>query len=339
MDLKLIGLVGLSFLISYFLVPPVKKLAFKVGALDHPGGRKIHKKVTPYLGGVPIFLGFAIPLLIISKDTRETLPILLGGVIVLAVGVWDDFKKISPLYKVIVEVVASLILIYFGIRIQFVGSPLDGLFYLGNFSIPLTILWVVGVTNAINLIDGLDGLAAGVSVISLFVMAVASLMVGRIEIIPLILILAASTAGFLRYNFHPASIFMGDSGSLFLGFSVAAISVMGTLKSAATFSLLVPIIILAIPIFDTFLAILRRARNRRSIFKPDREHFHHKLVDFGLSQKQTVIFIYFLNFALGLVGLLTIRVSKTRGILVFLAAVLVLIWIGISCGATKKPKE
>nr|NIM47491.1 undecaprenyl/decaprenyl-phosphate alpha-N-acetylglucosaminyl 1-phosphate transferase [Candidatus Aenigmarchaeota archaeon] len=167
----------------------------------------------------------------------------------------------------------------------------------------------------------------------------ASLMIGRTEVVPLALILTASSLGFLRYNFYPASIFMGDSGSLFLGFNLAAISVMGTLKSTATFSLLVPILILAIPIFDTFLAILRRVREKRSVFKPDREHFHHKLLDFGLSQKQTVLFIYFLTFVLGGIGLITIKLSRTQAIFVFGTTILVLAWIGMSCGAIKLKKK
>ena len=281
-----------AFVIAFCSMPLVIKIAYKVGAIDQPDQRKVHKHNMPRLGGMAIFLAFIICLLLSGKVAGPLLGVVYGAVIIFIVGMLDDIFQLSPLVKLIGQIIAAAVAIHYGVVVHFVTNPFDGWFELGILSLPLTFLWIVGVSNAINLIDGLDGLAAGVSGIAATTLGIVSLMQGQITVALAAFILVAALAGFLPYNFHPAKTFMGDGGSNFLGFVLACLSIMGTAKSAAVISLFVPIVILGIPIFDTFFAIIRRINNRTPIFLPDKAHLHHRLMALGMSHRRSVLIIY-----------------------------------------------
>lgn len=316
-----------AFVIAYFSMPLVIKLAFKIGAIDEPDNRKVHVDIMPRLGGLAIFLAFIIPMLILGKVTGPFLGVIIGGVVIFLVGILDDVYQLSAWVKLLGQILAASIAIYFGVMVHFVTNPFDGLLSLGFLSIPVTFLWIVGVTNAINLIDGLDGLAGGVSAIAAGTMGVIALLQGQSEVSIAAFILVAAILGFLPYNFHPAKTFMGDSGSNFLGFILGCLAIMGTAKSATLISLFVPIVILGIPIFDTFFAIIRRINNKAPIFKPDKDHLHHRLLALGMSHMGCVLIIYGIS---GLFAGVAVALSLTTSpkAMLVLAILLFLVVIG-----------
>ncbi|NPV29914.1 MAG: undecaprenyl/decaprenyl-phosphate alpha-N-acetylglucosaminyl 1-phosphate transferase [Firmicutes bacterium] len=318
LDFKTLGLLALAFGIPLGLTPFVKKLALLAGAVDRPGVRKLHTVPVPSWGGLGIWLGFTAAVLLAVPLTREIWGLLAGGLLVLLVGLVDDRRGLSPWAKLAGQVAAAGILVAFGITVDFVTNPLGGMIYLGIFSIPVTIAWVVGITNALNLVDGLDGLAAGVAAISAVTVAVVAFGQGAPIVAWCALYLAAAALGFLPHNFHPARIFMGDGGSMFLGFMLAALAVLGLTKSATAFSLILPILILGIPIFDMLFAIVRRILRGQHIFAPDRDHLHHRLLDLGLSQRQTALVIYGVNLLLGGSAVLLTRLTTEQGVVVLL---------------------
>ncbi len=304
--LRLLLPIGLlSFLITFLITPYIKKIAIKFKVIDAPSARKVHKIPIPKMGGLSFFLGFSISVLTLVPLDKTIFALLLGSTLIIILGILDDRYCLNPWVKLSGQIVIALITIYFGISIRYITNPINGgIFVLGWLSIPITILWIIGLINAINLIDGLDGLAAGVSGISAFVIIIIAISMGQYQIALLMTALLGGILGFLRYNFAPAKIFMGDTGSMFLGFLLANITIMGVLKSAITLALFIPLLIFGIPIFDTLFAILRRIKNKKSIMEADRKHLHHQLLDKGLSQKQVVIFIYFATFFLGLLAFL-----------------------------------
>jgi UDP-GlcNAc:undecaprenyl-phosphate GlcNAc-1-phosphate transferase len=321
-----------AFALTFISVPFVKKLALKIGALDHPETekRRIHKKPTPNIGGLAIFFGFIVTTVIFTDPTREVFGLIFGASLMLIMGYIDSMVGLRAIPKLISQIIAAFILVSFGINIDFISNPSNGIFELGLLSVPITILWVVGITNAINIIDGLDGLAAGVVTISCGTLAVISYLTGRYEILPLALFLGFSAAAFLPYNFYPAKIFMGDAGSQFLGFTLAAISIMGTLKSATLLSLFVPVLALGIPIFDTISAILRRVKNNKSIVEADREHLHHLFLDYGFGQKGAVLIIYSLNLLFGIIAIVSSQVTKTQSFILFTLALIFMMFIRLN---------
>lgn len=300
-----------AFVVTFVLTPFVKKLAFKIGAIDVPKDeRRMHKKPTALLGGLAIFGGFLISALIFVPMDRSFRGILLGSIIIIVLGIFDDIYALGAKFKFVVQIFAAVIPVLCGVKVDIIRVPhfIDAYGYLdlGYFSIPLTILWIVGVTNALNLLDGLDGLACGVSSISSLTLLCIALLVGEPNIAFATAALAGACFGFLPYNFNPAKLFMGDTGALFLGYMLSTLSVMGLFKGYAVISLAAPFLILGLPIFDTISAMLRRAKNHRPIMSPDRGHLHHRLVDAGLSQKQAVIVIYAMCAILCLVAVLLI---------------------------------
>lgn len=309
MKWQYIGAMLLALIISLIITPIVKQLAIRWGVMDKPDQRKVHQQLMPRMGGLAIFLSFALVVLITQPLSKTIIGLLVGSAWIISVGIVDDFKGLSPKVKLMGQIIGALILIAFGLRVDFITNPFsEGMLILGKLAIPITVLWIIGVTNAVNLIDGLDGLAAGTSGIAALTMALVvlsqyilspELFVGSLMVIPLALILLGSLLGFLKYNFHPAQIFMGDSGSMFLGFTLAALAITGLAKGAAVISVFIPIVILGIPILDTFFAILRRYLNKQPIFQPDKHHLHHCLLEKGLSHKQTVLVIYGINLVLG----------------------------------------
>jgi UDP-GlcNAc:undecaprenyl-phosphate/decaprenyl-phosphate GlcNAc-1-phosphate transferase len=290
--------------LALLLTPLVKKFAVKVGAVDVPNARKVHTRVMPRLGGLGIFLAFLLSLLAIlpfvpdgivsSRDINFIAAFLIGGTLITLIGALDDRFDLNAKLKFLAQIaVACMVVFAFDIRVDFVNVPFQDAYSSleGWISIPLTIFWIVGVTNAINLIDGLDGLAAGVSGIAIGTISVMSLLMGNYMVAMLCLVLLGSIIGFLFFNFHPAKIFMGDTGSLFLGFCLAMLSMLG-FKQIAIVSFITPLIIIGVPLSDTFFAIIRRKLQKKPIFSPDKGHLHHCLRELGFSHRQTVLIIY-----------------------------------------------
>ena len=282
----------LAMFVSYVLTPYIKKLAFKIGAVDRPDNRKVHKKIMPRLGGLAIYIAFMIGCVASMEITWDIFGILLGGTLIVALGVADDVYQLPAKVKLLGQIAAACVLVIFDIRIEWVNNPLGGYFYLDMLSIPFTIFWVISFTNVVNLIDGLDGLAAGVSAIASLTVILVAVQMGYFHVAILTAALAGAIIGFIRYNFNPATIFMGDTGSMFIGYMLAAISVYGAVKTAATIALIVPAIALGLPILDTAFAIMRRYVNGRPIFQPDKGHLHHRLLATGMSHRETVLFMY-----------------------------------------------
>ncbi|ULT56449.1 undecaprenyl/decaprenyl-phosphate alpha-N-acetylglucosaminyl 1-phosphate transferase [Neobacillus drentensis] len=320
----------LCFCASIFLTPLVKKLAFKIGATDKPNQRKVHQKIMPRLGGLAIYISFIIGILIIKPIENFHLPllhpngnvhiaILLGSLIIILTGAVDDVKEISPKVKLLGQILASLVIIMLGdIKVEFINLPFGGgRLDFGIFSIPFTMVWIIGITNAINLIDGLDGLAGGVSTIALFAIAGMAYITGNPYVTVVALIAAVSTLGFLVYNFHPAKIFMGDTGALFLGFLISVLSLLG-LKGVTFISLVIPVIILGVPISDTFFAIIRRLVNKQPLSAPDKSHLHHCLLRSGFSHRQTVLLIYAMSAIFGLAAFILSQSTLLGAILIIL---------------------
>ena len=286
---------ALAFMLAFALTPLMRRLAVRVGALDHPGGRKKHGHAMPLLGGVAVYLAFWITaaiILIYIPGSEKLRGLFWASSLILAVGLYDDIKGMSYKAKFAGQFVAAFILLAYNIRIEFITVPFQDMVFLGIFVVPLTLFWVVGVTNAVNLADGVDGLATGICIIAAAVMC--ALTFGDFPLIALLaLSLAGAALGFLPHNFAPARIFLGDSGSLFLGFMLAAFSIMTVTKQATLTTLVIPILILGLPIFDTCYAMFRRLRNRRPIFQADNGHIHHRLLDMGLGPRRTVMVLYF----------------------------------------------
>ncbi|OWZ84962.1 MraY family glycosyltransferase [Natranaerobius trueperi] len=296
-----------AILLSLVLTPLLRKLSYWVGAVDHPDTRKVHSRVMPRLGGPAVFLSFLTTVILYVPLERNFQGLLLGALIILLVGIIDDIRGLSPINKLIGQIIAVLSFISFGNQVEFLTNPFDGLFYLGALSIPVTIFWMVGATNALNLIDGLDGLASGVSGIALFTFFIIALINQQVVVAIAALALLGSVIGFLKYNFYPAKIFLGDSGSLFLGYMISGLSVMGLLKGVTMVTFIIPMLVLGVPILDTFFAIVRRYKFKKPIFQADKEHLHHKLLGLGLSHKQTVLFIYLLSAGFGIGAVLFAR--------------------------------
>ena len=313
-----------SALVALLTTPVVRSLAFRVGAVDVPkDGRRMHDHPIPRMGGLAIFFGFMLSVLIFLPLTNQLRGMLLGGVIIVILGIFDDIYALPAIPKFLIQIVAALIAALEGNVIEAVSNPnifsSDPFWVLGWLSIPITVLWIVGITNAVNLIDGLDGLACGVSTISSMTLLVIALIVSEPETAVLTAALAGGCIGFLPYNLNPAKIFMGDTGSTFLGFILAVVSIQGLFKFYAIISFAVPFLMLGLPIFDTCFAIIRRLAKGQSPMTPDRGHIHHRLIDMGFSQKQAVAMLYVISAILGLsaVVLTTIGVVKA---MFFLAA-------------------
>lgn len=314
----------LALVVAIIATPIVSIIATKTGAIDKPDSRKVHNKPVPRIGGVGIYFAFMFATLLtmlfanITDDFfKEVVGLIISGSLMFLVGLIDDYKNLPAKVKLLGQIVAASILVLgFDVRIDFITDPFGDYIYLEFFAVPATIFWLVGITNTVNLIDGLDGLAAGISSIA----AITILLVAVEDNVLLIAILTAAIAGsaigFLFYNFNPASIFMGDSGALFLGFMLAGISVIGAVKSAATIALFVPILALGLPILDTTFAIIRRFRGHVPIFKPDKGHLHHRLLALGFSQRQAVLLMYVISALLGLSAVALTEVSANFAVLI-----------------------
>ena len=307
----------LCFIAALILTPIVRKLAIRWNITDQPNHRKVHKKPMPRLGGVAIYISFLIGLILSQQDNPYLWPIVWGSTIIIITGILDDIFDLKPIYKLIGQLLAAFVAIRGGFDLEFINLPFGGQIEFGYFAIPLTILWIVGITNAMNLIDGLDGLAAGVSSIALITMSIMAFGIGDMFVLSMALIVLGSTLGFLVYNFYPAKIFMGDSGALLLGYLISVLSLLG-FKNVTFISFVIPIIILGVPISDTFFAIIRRFINRKPLAKADKRHLHHCLLDAGFSHRQTVIIIYGIAILFSLAAVLFSMATVWGSILIVL---------------------
>lgn len=341
-----------AFIFTFVATPNVRKLAFRIGegAVDKPkDARRMHKKPIPRIGGLAMVFGFIVPLITImifskiSGDSqfwsqytfasRQTTGLFMALTVIVVMGFIDDCKDLPAKLKFVVQIVAALIVIFVGdIKIDVFTNPnflSDNPYWVLPewLSVVLTVLWIVFITNAVNFIDGLDGLAAGVSAIMSVSLVFISIRVGEYPIAILGIALMGSCFGFLPFNFNPAKIFMGDTGSTFLGFMLATLSIQGVFKSYAVISFAVPLLILGLPLFDASFAMIRRILRGESPMKADRGHLHHRLVDMGFSQKQTVFILYAISGVLGITAVLLAESSVLRALLVVIAMI-ILILIG-----------
>ncbi|MDD7288847.1 MAG: MraY family glycosyltransferase [Clostridiales bacterium] len=294
-----------AILIAFIATPVVKSLAEKVGAVDVPkDNRRMHNHPIPRMGGLAIFLGFLLSTLIFVPLSNAMQGMLLGSVIIVILGIFDDIYALPALPKLVVQIAAALAAVLHGNVIQVISNPnifSDNPYWvLGAWSIPVSVIWSVAITNAVNLIDGLDGLAVGVATISSLTMLVIAMLVSDSLVALMMAALAGSCIGFLPYNHNPAKIFMGDTGSTFLGFVLATVSIQGLFKFYTIISFAVPFLMLGLPLFDTCFAILRRLSKGQNPMAPDRSHVHHRLIDMGFSQKQAVAILYVISAILGL---------------------------------------
>lgn len=331
--LKVVLALGLAFVLAFASTPIVKTFAEKVGAIDVPkDARRVHDHPIPRMGGMAIFLGFLLAVVLFADIDHQMQGILIGCVIIVASGAIDDIVPLKWWVKLLAEIVAAVVAVAHGVVIEVLMNPNifsdNTALFLGFLSIPITIFWIVGITNSVNLIDGLDGLACGVSSISSLTMLAVALLLGEGNIAIVLAALVGACLGFIPYNLNPAKIFMGDTGALLLGYTLSTVSVIAMFKFYAIITFVVPILALALPLFDTLFAIIRRLLKGQNPMKPDRGHLHHRLIDLGLSQKQAVAVLYCLSAMLGLTAVV-INTNGTLRVLLLVVELLIAIAIGI----------
>jgi UDP-GlcNAc:undecaprenyl-phosphate GlcNAc-1-phosphate transferase len=326
----------LAFMVAFFVAfsatPFVKRLAYKIGAVDVPkDSRRMHKTPKARLGGLAIFLGFLVSVCIFTDMPKPMAGILLGAIIIVVLGIFDDILALGPHLKFAIQTIAAVCPVLFGVVIERISVPTfissSGIVELGWLGYPLTVIWIVAITNALNLIDGLDGLAVGVATISSLTLLCISLLLSNDLTVIITASLAGACLGFFPYNFNPAKLFMGDTGAMFLGYTLASVSVLGLFKGYAIISVAAPILILALPIFDTSAAIVRRLLHHRPIMSPDRGHLHHKLIDKGFSQKQAVGIIYALCAILCLFAIFLLSTGVVKILAVLLICVVFVVFM------------
>ena len=334
--IKMLLAFAVSLLVAYVMTPPVKRFAEKVGAIDVPrDNRRVHDHPIPRMGGLAIFIGFVLSLIFFVPMSTKVLGLLVGSVIIAVMGGVDDIVSLNPWVKLAGQIVAALVAIRCGLVFDVISNPNifaeETYIEIGWLSIPLTMLWIVGCTNAVNLIDGLDGLAVGVSAISSMTMLIVSLFVSEPVVSIILAALTGACLGFMPYNLNPAKIFMGDVGSPLLGFVLSTASIMGLFKLHAIITFFVPLLALALPLADTIFAFFRRILHGQSPFKADKGHFHHRLLAMGLNQKQVVAVLYGISAVLGLLAVLMAGDSMAVKIICLVAAFIISlgIWLKV----------
>ena len=334
--LKLLISAAMAFGISFLMTPPVKRFAEAVGAIDVPKDeRRVHKIPIPRMGGLAIFLGWLLTVLLFVEMDLQMVGLLLGAIIIVVMGAVDDIVSLNAWIKLAGQMVAALVAIRFGVVFNVISNfnPLTepGFIEIGWLSIPLTMIWIVACTNAVNLIDGLDGLAVGVSAISSLTMLVVALFVSEPSVSLILAALTGACIGFMPYNLNPAKIFMGDVGSQLLGYVLSCVSIIGLFKLHAIITFLVPLLALAVPLADTVFAFFRRILHGQSPFHADKGHFHHSLLAMGMNQKQVVALLYSVSAMLGLFAVLLAGDSRLVRIICLVAAFVIAlcVWIFI----------
>ena len=335
----------LALIVTAVTTPLAIKIAPVIGAVDVPkDDRRMHKRPIPRFGGVAIYLGVLVGFFRLGDWNDQVLGLLVGSTLILLLGVIDDIKGLRPRVKLAGQIACAAILYFFTIQIRGMANVLPwGPWYIAFpkvIAFLVTVVWIVGITNTINLIDGLDGLAAGITCISCLSVAYTALVTDREVTCMLILGLAGATMGFLIWNFYPAKIFMGDAGSMLLGYLLASVSLIGDkpTKSTTLFATIIPILILALPIFDTAFAIVRRMANHKPIMQADKGHLHHRIMAMGFGQRRTVLALYSISAIMGVAGILwTLHVRLACGVLAVIAGTLIFIFLGI--GIVHEPEE
>lgn len=345
---------AVALIVSFFATPVARRIAVNVGAVNIPGdNRRVHKNPMPLLGGLAIIIGFVLAVVysFATKNMKvfigyllkpKTLGLLTGVIIIIALGIVDDLRPLRARVKFPVQLLAAVVVVATGTRIIAISKPFQAtvalhpsmMYFLGDIlAFIISVVWIVGMTNAINFIDGLDGLAAGVSGIAALTLYIVAVIRKQDDIAIIAVSLVGAIFGFLPYNFNPAKIFMGDTGATFLGFLLAIISIEGTMKSITAIAVAIPILVLGLPIFDTLFAIIRRIMNGKPIGQADRGHLHHRLLDLGLSHRMSVIILYVVSGALGLVSIALVD----KGLLPSIILLIVLFMFGI--GGARNLKE
>lgn len=311
---EILAAFGMSVVIAFVFTPISIKIAHLIGAIDVPKDwRRMHQRPIPRFGGLAIFVGVMVTLTVLQWDEPKIRVAMLGGALMYLLGVVDDLKNLPAIVKLIGQTVIAVLMFSMDMRISFIANYLgEGRLHFNTaICFVVTVLWIIGITNTINIIDGLDGLAAGISAIAALCIAYIAYIHGGIAGMPIVCIamvaIAGSCIGFLPFNFSPAKTFMGDGGALFLGFMIAILSVVGPLKRSTMIAVVVPVVVLAIPIFDTSFAILRRMVNRKPIMGADKEHLHHRLMSYGYGQRRTVIMLYGISAIMGMSAVLISR--------------------------------
>lgn len=322
---------ALAFVITLILTPLSIRFAFQVGAVAIPNERSMHKKPMPLAGGTAIVLSFALTVILLAPTVKgfsfqNHIGLMIGAGLITIVGLLDDIYNLNARIKLFFQLLAAMLVVFSGTTIELVSWPWaeSGIIHLGAMSKIITVIWIVGLTNAVNLIDGLDGLATGVTSIASLCLMFISILYGEPIVVILTAALAGSCMGFLPYNFNPAKIFMGDTGSTFLGFVLAVISIKGLLKSYTALTIIIAIIVMGLPIFDTSFAIIRRIIKRQPVMKADRGHLHHRLVDKGYSHKRAVLILYGISGGFGIAGILV--AMKDFRFAVFIILFMAFVW-------------
>ncbi len=311
-----------ALVLSFLLTPRVRTLATRLNVVAHSGGRRIHGRPMPLWGGLAIYVGFAVGVVLVSHigarwnpdlqlDVR-VLGILISGAIVATIGMIDDLKELSAGIQALAILAAAIVLMGFGVKIEFLSSPFgEGMIWLSWLGAPVTICWIFGLTKTVDLMDGLDGLAAGIGAIAAGCLAVIAYTTAQPGVALMAAALSGACIGFLRFNFNPAKIFMGTTGSQFIGFTLAAISIIGAFKVAVAAAVALPILVFGVPIFDAMFVVWKRWRARRPIHSADRSHLHHRLMQRGFSHRQTVLLIYGICLALGITAVTVLYLARS----------------------------
>ena len=326
---EIIYMIAIPFLFVLAIIPFIKKVANHVGALDIPNARKVHKNPIPRLGGLGIYMGFLLGYILFGSMSLRMNAILIGSFIIIVTGIVDDIKPIPAKVKFLFQILAASVVAFYGEILLQDLSAFGFYINFGNFSYLITVLFIVAIINCINFIDGLDGLAAGLS--SIYFITIGIVIVGWKHTFGLdaiiTFIMLGATLGFLCHNFNPAKIFMGDSGSMFLGYIIAVIALLG-FKNVTVTTLLAPICLLAIPIIDTLFAILRRVVNKKPISEPDKQHLHHQLLSLNLSHRNVVLVIYAVDILFAVAMLVYMLYDATVGIVIYaILFIIVLIFV------------
>ncbi|MDU5323033.1 MAG: MraY family glycosyltransferase [Peptoniphilus harei] len=332
-----------AFILTFIQMPFTIKIAKKKGFLDVPKDeRRVHKKPIPVGGGIAMVISVSILMVYFLPINKNLIMALIASLIIAISGLYDDKEGLSPKLKFLFQILAAVILIIGGMKIEFFTNPFDShdaLLILNILSIPVTIFWVCGITNTINLIDGLDGLASGVSMICAISMFFITYKMGRYDVSLVCALVAGACLGFLPFNFNPAKIFMGDTGALYLGFMLSYISISGFLKQAAILMIFVPVLILGVPVFDTAFAMVRRKLSGKSMVEADKGHLHHRLLKMGLNQRQTVVILYSISAIFGVLANLISRFHSSIALVISIGVLLIIIATGVAAGMLKNKEE
>ncbi len=326
--IEILKIVGSVMIFTAALFPIVRWISHHIGAVDYPNERKVHKKPMPLSGGLMMFFGFLFGYMLFAQQSTQMLAVLIASFVVIITGLLDDIKPLKARQKLVGQVIAASIIAFYGHILLNDISAFGFYFDFGWFAYPLTIIFIVALMNCINFIDGLDGLAAGISSIFFATIGVIAFLlhnIGSLEI-TLTFIMLGACLGFLIFNFNPSKIFMGETGSMFLGFMIAVVCLVG-FKAVTLTSLVVPMLILAIPILDTLFAILRRIIHHKPIYEADKQHLHHQLLNKKFSQRTTVLIIYGVSLLFSLASIFYVLKDRKAGTILYIILVLLITWV------------